>query len=109
MSEPHVDLMFWVRFLAYGAFAMFAGLCGHFLRSMDSEKPIQWKRSIVEGAGAGFVGILVLLLCDAMALSPEWTGVIVGVCGWLGANATIRFLERVILKKLGLSKQEDQV
>ena len=96
-----------IRFLGYGLFAMFAGLCGHLLRSMDDEKPLLWKRALVEGASAGFVGILVLLACDAMKMSPEWAGVIVGVSGWLGANATIQFLERVILKKLGLSKKEE--
>lgn len=107
MSDPTSDFTSWIRFFGYGMFAMFAGLCGHLLRSMDDEKPLLWKRAIVEGASAGFVGILVLLACDAMKLSPEWTGVIVGVSGWLGANATIQFLERVILKKLGLSKKED--
>lgn len=107
MSDPTSDFTSWIRFLGYGIFAMFAGLCGHLLRSMDDGKPLLWKRAVVEGASAGFVGVLVLLACDAMKLSPEWTGVIVGVSGWLGANATIQLLERVILKKLGLSKKED--
>lgn len=108
MSETNPDFMYYIRFLGYGAFAMFAGLCGHLLRSMDDNKPLVWKRALVEGASAGFVGVLVLMTCDAMKLSPEWTGVIVGVSGWLGANATIQLLERVILKKLGLSKKEHE-
>ena len=111
MSSPSFewvsDWVSWVRFIGYGTFASFAGVCGHLLRTMDEGKPVHWKRAAIEGASAGFVGVLVLLVCQAMALSEEWTGAIVGVSGWLGANATIQFLERVILKKLGLSKLED--
>lgn len=106
MSEPTSELMTWIRFLGYGAFASFAGLCGHLLRTMDDGKPVYWKRAVLEGASAGFVGVLVLLTCDAMNLTPEWTGVIVGVSGWLGANATIQLLEKVMIKKLGIDKPE---
>lgn len=107
MSDPWQEWVTYIRFIGYGAFSSFAGLCGHLLRTMDDGKPVHWKRAAIEGASAGFVGILVLLACGAMHLSEEWTGVIVGVSGWLGANATIQFLEKVILKKLGLTKTED--
>jgi len=101
MQNPG-DEFWWVKFVGYGAFAAFAGMCGHLLRTLDSAHKVVWSRVVIEGFAAGFVGVLVYLLCKAMGMSIEWTGVVVGVSGWLGANATIKMLERVVLKKLGL-------
>lgn len=94
----------WLKAIGYGLFAAFGGLMGHLLRTIDDDKKVNWRRAMLEGAAAGFVGLLVLLVCQAMDLSEQWTGVIVGVSGWLGANATIRMLESVVLKKLGIDK-----
>lgn len=79
---------------------------GYMMRSIDKRQEISWRRVVLEGAAAAFVGLLVLLTCQAMDLSEQWTGVIVGVSGWLGANATIVLLESVVLKKLGIDKRE---
>lgn len=87
--------------MLYAGFAGFGGAMGYIMRSLDSKEPINGWRIVVEGGAAAFVGILVMLLCQAMNLSPQWTGVIVGVCGWLGATATIQMLERIVAKKMG--------
>lgn len=79
---------------------------GHLMRLFDAKEPIRWGRAVIEGIAAGFVGLLVLFACGAMNLSEQWTGVIVGVSGWLGANASIRVLEAVVFKKLGITKDE---
>lgn len=79
---------------------------GHLMRTIDGEHKIKWSRALLEGGAAGFVGLLMLLVCQAMNMSEQWTGVIVGVSGWLGANATIRMLESIVLKKLGIDKPE---
>lgn len=98
----------WLRATAYTLFAAFGGVMGHLMRTIDKKEKIIWSRAIVEGAAAGFVGLIVLLICGAMELSEQWTGVIVGVSGWLGANATIRMLEGMVRKKLGIEAPSPQ-
>lgn len=73
------------------------------MRSLDKSHPIGYGRASVEGLAAGFVGLLVMLVCNELSLSEQWTGVIVGVAGWLGANASIRMLEKQVFHKLGIS------
>ena len=96
----------WIKAIVYGLFATFGGVMGHLLRTMDEKNPIHWGRTSLQGAAAGFVGLLVFLVCRAMLLSEEWTAVIVGVCGWLGANATIKVLEKLVFNKLGIGPQQ---
>lgn len=92
----------WIRIALYSLFASFGGAMGYIMRALDSGTRIAPLRVLVEAGAAAFVGILVTLLCYALHLSLQWTGVIVGVCGWLGANASIRMLESAVWKKLGL-------
>ena len=98
----------WLRAFAYTAFASFGGAMGHMMRSIDKKEKISWGRAFVESAAAGFVGVIVLLVCGAMGLGEQWTGVIVGVSGWLGANATIRMLEGIVRKKLGIEGNQQE-
>lgn len=77
---------------------------GHVMRIIDKEERLSWGRAAIEGAAAGFVGLLFVLICQEFNLSDQWTGVIVGVAGWLGANASIRLLENIVRKKLGIDK-----
>lgn len=93
----------WFRIVAYALFSAFAGVMGHLMRTLDAKEKISWGRASLEGGAAAFVGYIVLQLCSAINLSESWTGVVVGVCGWLGANATIRLLEKVVTKKLGIA------
>lgn len=93
----------WIRAAAYTAFSAVGGMLGFIMRAIDGKQTFKFWRCLVEGAAAAFVGLLVLMICEAMNLSPQWTGVIVGVCGWLGASATIRMLESVVRSKLGAS------
>lgn len=101
------QLGWWLKALAYAAFSALGGALGHLMRSIDKKERITWTRCIVESIAAGFVGLLVLLMCEAMGVGPQWTGVIVGVSGWLGASATIRMLEAAMRKRLGLEQQND--
>ncbi len=105
MSFDDPKILWWLQASGYAAFAAFGGFMGHLLRTIDGGHPISWGRALLESASAGFVGMLVLLTCQAMGLSEQWTGVIVGVAGWLGASVTIRMLELVVRQKLGLGEK----
>lgn len=94
--------------LFYFVFAGFAGAIGYALRQLNSNLPVLWKRVWLEAAGAAFVGFLVYQLCLALDLSREWTGVVVGVCGWLGSSATISMLEPIIHRVLGANHNADK-
>lgn len=83
-------------------FGALSGWLGYLMRTLDEGGKIVWLRSFLEAATSGLVGYLGILLCRAMGLSFEWTGVVVGTLGWLGATVSIRILEKVIRKKLGI-------
>lgn len=102
MTE-HEAIYGWLTSVAYAALAAIGGILGHTMRKIDRQEKISWSVAALEGVAAGFTGFLILLACNAMGLSDEWKGVIVGVCGWLGAHVTIRILEKVIYKQFGLS------
>lgn len=95
-------MSWWVKAILYAALATFGGFLGHVMRALDESTPISYGRACIEGLAAGFVGLLVMLMCNAANMSDQWTGVVVGVSGWLGANASIRMLEKLVFHKLGI-------
>lgn len=94
------------KVLMYVSLAVIGGALGHVMRTADGGR-IRWGRVLLEAASAGFVGFLMLLMCNAYGLADEWTGLLVGVSGWLGANTSIGLLEKVVYNKLGLSNDAD--
>ena len=103
-DDPNV--FSWLRVFIYAAFASVGGMLGYSMRMLEHGVPINLKMAAVEGMASGFVGLLMFLACGQLGISQEWTGVIVGVSGWLGANATLRILEILVYRKLGISKPE---
>lgn len=101
-----IENNWFLKAAAYCTFSAAGGMLGFALRTINKKQPLAFGRCALEGVSAAFVGLLVLMACDAMHLSPQWTGVIVGVCGWLGATATIVMLENVVRNKLGLGSSE---
>lgn len=106
----HFSLSEWLQAAFYSAIASFGGLLGYIMREHDRGNDLTLGRALVEAASSGFVGFLVMLLCRAMGLDLLWSGFLVGLCGWLGATASIRILERVVYDKLGIKrdKEDDQ-
>ena len=92
----------WLQTVLYAAFASFAGGLGYILRTMEANATPTLTRTCVEALAAGLVGLLAMWICQAMDISLQWTAITVGVSGWLGANATIQVLQRLVWRKLGL-------
>jgi LydA family holin superfamily III len=99
----------WLMTLVYAAFAGFGGSMGYVMRTLDAKERVSAWRIGIEGGAAAFVGVIVMFLCQAMDMSPQWTGVVVGVCGWLGATSSIRMLERVVSRKIGAEGEPNVV
>lgn len=48
-----------------------------------------------------------MLCCKALNIDILWSGVIVGVFGWLGAEASIVMLAGLLRRKLGIDVNGD--
>lgn len=90
----------WVLLGGYG------GLMAYLMRTISSGgKPTFW-RAVLEFNAAVSIGVIVVLICAALDWSPLWTGVMVSASGWIGAKGVMSIVEAVLLKRLGLTKQE---
>lgn len=107
MIDPSENWMIWARGACYALFASIAGGLGYVFRNMDAGAPVSFGRAMVEMCGAGVVGLFAMWICQAMALNQQWTAVTVGMCGWLGATASIQVLQRFIWQKLGIDRSRD--
>lgn len=99
-----VDSEKWIDTLSQVALAFFGGLIGALMRKEAST----WQTAMLGALGAGFVGLLVAKLCHAGGVSDDLTFVFVGVSGWLGAQRTIDYLERLIESKLGVKIEPEK-
>lgn len=99
----HFNLYEWLSAAAHAALATFAGLLGYTTRQQHQGAPFNIWHAVTEALSSGLVGFLVMLLCQAMQVDLLWTGFLVGIFGWLGANASIRMLERIAYGKFGLT------
>lgn len=97
----------WFQGAALALFAAVAGVLGHVMRKMDAGEPVTFWPTFIQGVSAGFVGLLVMWICQGAGLSQQWTAVTVGVSGWLGASATIQVIQRIAWGKLGLNRRPD--
>lgn len=103
----HFSLSDWLTAAGYTLLAAAGGLLGYVMREHDKGNPLTAWRAVAEALSSGFVGFLVMLLCRAMGVDPLWSGFIIGVFGWLGANVTIRLLERIVYERLGIKLREN--
>jgi hypothetical protein len=84
--------------------ACVAGLLGYLMRTYRLGQKVRLINCVIETASSGFVGYLAYLLMIAAKMDPNWIGPIVGVMGWMGANASIRLLETLVRRKLGVTE-----
>lgn len=100
MNEPGYTTL---QTALYTLLAMIAGALGYVTRTMQNGLKPGIARVLVEASSAGFVGVLTLWACEAMGLSQSWTGVTVGVLGWLGSSASIQLLEKLVYRHIGIN------
>ena len=100
-----IDREAWFTSFSQVALAFFGGLIGALMRKEASS----WQTAMLGALGAGFVGLLVAKLCHAGGVSDDLTFVFVGVSGWLGAQRTIDYLERLIESKLGVKLPDEKL
>lgn len=103
MKQNEFDLLWWLWMLALAATG---GGLGHIMRQLDKGAPVSWARVLFEVICAAFAGALVMLVCQSLHFSPQWTGVIVGVFGWVGGSTAMRYLERMVSKRLDVDNKK---
>lgn len=86
------------EYAVQAALAATGGLIGALMR----DEPGGWPHVLLGAVGAGFVGLLMAHMCHAFGLSDDLTFVCVGVAGWLGAERTITYLEKILAKRLNI-------
>ena len=91
-----------IEILQFAGFSAMGGLLGYLMRQATREQPIKLSRATLEAAASGFIGTITMFLCHAIDLPWYWSGAVVGVLGWLGAEASIVVIARVIRGKIGL-------
>lgn len=96
-----------VASILWTGLAWFGGLMGYLMRTVEAGGKPRLARALLESSSAAFVGALVTLACAAMEWNALWTGVLVGVSGWLGAHASITMLEKILYKRLGITKDKE--
>ena len=88
----------WLSTILLLLLACAGGLLGSMIRMLDAKQKIDWFVVAIETVASGFSGVIVMLLCQALALNLQWTGIIVGVCGWFGGRTTMLWLEKRVRK-----------
>jgi hypothetical protein len=81
--------------------AAVGGLLGSMVRGLDSKDGIRWLVVLVETLASAFAGIIVMLLCQYENLDIRLTGVIVGVCGWVGGRTAMVWMEKRVRRIIG--------
>ena len=91
-----------IEILQFAGLSAMGGLLGYLMRQATREQPIKLSRATLEAVASGFIGVITMFLCHAIGLSWYWSGAVVGVLGWLGAEASIVVIAHAIRGKIGL-------
>lgn len=108
MQMPEPFDSWWIKAIAFTAFAIIAGFLGHMMRTFDKGEKFSWTITTIKTLGAGLTGFLMYLLCIALNFNDIWSGIIVGVFGWLGADTTISVLKGFVYNMMKIDKNEVQ-
>ena len=92
----------WVEISIFLVFAAIGGGLGYLMRTAGRNEQATLARTVLESLSAGFLGVITLLVCRASGIDWVWSGVVVGIFSWLGAEATVMAVIRFIKRKLGI-------
>lgn len=87
-------------------FAGIGGTLGYLVRSIQQGKKLSWLGGLLAGMASAYIGFLVCLIGEAMEFDWRWVGAMAGVLGWIGAEASISILSRVVRNKLGIKDND---
>lgn len=94
--------------ILFSSFAGAGGVLSYLMRKLSRDEKPRLASAIVEGLSSGFVGLIAMLACKALEIDWYWSGVIVGVFGWVGAEASIAMLSKLIRHRLGVDHVTDK-
>ena len=104
-NDPHLFEI--IEGVLFTFFAATGGLLAYLLRAVHSNERPKWLTALAEFLASGFVGVLAMLACKAAGFNWMWSGLVVGVFGWLGAETSIMVLRKLVESKLGISTDDN--
>lgn len=82
----------------YGLLALIGGLVAYLSNTVGTET-FAIKMLLIKGISSGFAGFLIGLLCIYFQVPSTLSYCISGTCGYMGAEITIAFLRKFLVKK----------
>lgn len=85
----------------------FAGACGSlsFLLKVEEGKPFKWREFFLHTAASAAFGFIAYEALSYESFPPQLAGALCGIAGW-GGTRFARIFEVILLKRLGIKKEE---
>lgn len=94
---------FALTYIKWSVFAAVGGAIGYFLRSTS----VNARSLTIEIVGAGFMGALVSMGCQAYGFTTPLTGALVGLSALAGARATLGAMEQLVKRRLHIPDEAE--
>lgn len=102
---PHNKITL-IETILFAIFAGAGGMLSYLLKSISRNEQPKITRAIIEALSSAFVGLIAMLACKGMDVDVYWSGVIVGVFGWIGAETSMLVFTRIVKLRLGLGNND---
>lgn len=104
MPERTKTILDWAMVLMAGGFSLLCGWLAYLLKVMEG-KQFLVREFLLHGAISAISGGITFTLLNFQGLPPDACGALSGVAGWGGTRA-IKLAELIIMKRLGVTKEE---
>ncbi|KXB19928.1 phage holin family protein [Xylella fastidiosa] len=85
----------------YVALSLLTGTLSYVMRVIDAKQTLAVSRVLIEAAMSGFVGLLVMCVCEEFKLSQSITVAAVIASGLIDTPHTLELIQNFIAPKLG--------